>query len=107
MKDRAINSGKWKKIRLTVLDRDGWLCAICNRPADTVDHIYPRVKGGSMWALDNLQCLCKSCNSRKGGRFFNRTATPPAFPETSLSKTVQIVPESPFNKPDTINFDEE
>jgi 5-methylcytosine-specific restriction endonuclease McrA len=102
---REIGSGKWKKIRITVLDRDGWQCAICNRPADSVDHIYPRVKGGSMWALDNLQSLCKSCNSRKGGRFFSHKATPPVFLKPSLPKTTSTVPDSPFNKPDTLNFD--
>jgi 5-methylcytosine-specific restriction endonuclease McrA len=102
---RAIGSGKWKKIRITVLDRDGWQCAICNRPADTVDHIFPRIKGGDMWALDNLQSLCKSCNSRKGGRFFSSKATPPVFSEPSLPETVRTVPNSPFNKPDTLDFD--
>jgi len=104
---RAIGSGKWKKIRITVLDRDGWQCAICNRPADTVDHIFPRIKGGDMWALDNLQSLCKSCNSRKGGRFFSSKATPPVFSDSSLPETVRTVPDSPFNKPDTLNFDAE
>ena len=102
---REIGSGKWKKIRITVLDRDGWQCAICNRPADSVDHIFPRVKGGSMWALDNLQSLCKSCNSRKGGRFFSQKATPPVFLNSSLPETVRTVPDSPFIKPDTFNFD--
>ena len=76
---RELKSGKWQKLRIQILDRDGWQCAICNRPADTVDHIYPRIKGGDMWALDNLQSLCKSCNSRKGGRFFSQKATPPVF----------------------------
>jgi 5-methylcytosine-specific restriction endonuclease McrA len=104
---RAIGSGKWQKLRITVLDRDGWTCASCNRPAHTVDHIIPRVKGGDMWALDNLQSLCKPCNSRKGGRFFNSMPTPPVFTKTSLSKTVQIVPDSPFNKPETLNFETE
>ena len=104
---RAIGSGKWQKLRITVLDRDGWTCASCNRPAHTVDHIIPRVKGGDMWALDNLQSLCKPCNSRKGGRFFNSMPTTPVFFKTSLSKTVQIVPDSPFNKPETLNFDAE
>ena len=75
MSKRAIGSGKWQKLRITVLDRDGWLCAICGGVADTADHIVPRVKGGDMWAMDNLQSLCKSCNSRKGGRFFNSKAT--------------------------------
>jgi len=104
---RAIGSGKWKKLRISVLDRDGWECVSCHRPAHTVDHIVPRVKGGDMWAMDNLQSMCKSCNSRKGGRFFNSTATPPVFSDSSLSETVQIVPDSPFNKPDTLNFDAE
>ena len=104
---RAIGSGKWQKLRIQILDRDGWVCAVCNRPAHTVDHIIPRVKGGDMWEPSNLQSMCKSCNSAKGGRFFNSMPTPPVFFKPSLSKTVQIVPESPFNKPDTINFDEE
>ena len=105
MSKRAIGSGKWQKLRITVLDRDGWLCAICGGVADTADHIVPRVKGGDMWAMDNLQSLCKSCNSRKGGRFFNSKATPPVFFKPSLSETVQVVPDSPFSKPDTLNFD--
>jgi hypothetical protein len=39
--------------------------------------------------------------------FLARGATPPVFFKTSLSKTVQIVPDSPFNKPETLNFDAE
>jgi 5-methylcytosine-specific restriction endonuclease McrA len=105
MSERAIGSGKWKKLRITILDRDGWQCAICGGPADTVDHIIPRVKGGDMWASDNLQSLCKSDNSRKGGRFFSHKATPPVFPDPHLPSTVRTVPDSPFNKPDTLNFD--
>jgi 5-methylcytosine-specific restriction endonuclease McrA len=103
---RAIGSGKWKKLRIQVLDRDGWVC-VCGKPARTVDHIIPRVKGGDMWSMDNLQSMCKSCNSRKGGRFFNSTATPPVFSDSSLPETVRTVPDSPFTKPDTLNFDEE
>jgi hypothetical protein len=99
---RELHSGKWKKLRIQVLDRDGWVCAMCGKPAHTVDHIYPRVKGGDMWAMDNLQSLCKSCNSSKGGRFFNSTATPPVFLMSSLPETVQIIPESPFDRPDSI-----
>ncbi len=66
---RAIGSGKWAKLRIQILDRDGWTCVSCNRPAHTVDHIVPRVKGGSMWEPSNLQSMCKSCNSAKGGRY--------------------------------------
>jgi 5-methylcytosine-specific restriction endonuclease McrA len=104
---KAIGSGKWKKLRITILDRDGWQCALCNKPGHTVDHIIPRVKGGDMWASDNLQVLCKSCNSSKGGRFFSGKATPPVFSQRSLPKTTRTVPDSPFIKPDTLNFDAE
>ena len=102
---RAMGSGKWKKLRITILDRDGWQCVICHRPAHTVDHIVPRVKGGDMWNPSNLQSMCKSCNSSKGGRFFSHKATPPVFSEPSLPETVRTVPDSPFIKPDTLNFD--
>ncbi len=105
MSNRAIGSGKWKKLRITILDRDGWQCVLCNKPAHTVDHIVPRIKGGDMWSPDNLQSMCKSCNSAKGGRFFSSKATPPVFPAMSLPETVRTVPDSPFSKPDTLNFD--
>jgi 5-methylcytosine-specific restriction endonuclease McrA len=105
MSDRAIHGGKWKKLRIQILDRDGWQCSQCNRPAHTVDHIIPRVKGGDMWSPSNLQSMCKSCNSAKGGRFFSHKATPPAFPDSSLPETVRTVPDSPFIKPDTLDFD--
>ena len=104
---KAISTGKWKKLRITILDRDGWQCVQCGKPGDTVDHIIPRVKGGDMWASDNLQVLCKSCNSSKGGRFFIKQATPPVFSQRSLPETVRTVPDSPFIKPDTLNFDAE
>lgn len=104
LSNRAIGSGKWKKLRIQILDRDGWQCVVCHRPAHTVDHIVPRVQGGDMWAPDNLQSMCKSCNSSKGGRFFSSKATPPVFSDSSLPETVQVVPDSPFDLPDTLNF---
>ena len=93
---RAIGSGKWQKLRIQILDRDGWTCVSCNRPAHTVDHIIPRVKGGDMWSPDNLQSMCKSCNSAKGGRFFNSTATPPVFSGNIYPMQSEPMPDSPF-----------
>jgi 5-methylcytosine-specific restriction endonuclease McrA len=107
LSSKELSSNKWKKLRIKVLDRDGWVCAKCGGVANTADHIYPRIKGGDTWALDNLQALCKSCNSSKGGRFFNSKATPPVFPDSYLPRTVRTVPDSPFIKPDTLNFDAE
>ena len=93
---RAIGSGKWQKLRIQILDRDGWVCVVCNRPAHTVDHIIPRVKGGDMWNPSNLQSMCKSCNSSKGGRFFNRMPTPPVFSACLSPTRSEIHQDSPF-----------
>lgn len=54
----------------TVLTRDGRRCVFCERTeADgavlTVDHVVPRVWGGSD-RLDNLVCCCRRCNELKG-----------------------------------------
>lgn len=43
-------------------------CAHCEATERlSVDHIKPYSKGGSN-RRRNLQCLCRSCNSRKGAR---------------------------------------
>lgn len=67
-----------KVSRLSVCNRDGWICAICgvktikeaNRehphPLEgTLDHIIPLSKRtkGNTW--DNAQCACRSCNCHK------------------------------------------
>jgi len=96
LSNKAIGSGKWKKLRITILDRDGWQCVVCNKPAHTVDHIVPRVKGGDMWAADNLQSMCKSCNSSKGGRFFSHKATPPVFSGRIYPMQSEPMLDSPF-----------
>ena len=55
-------------IRWLVWERDNFTCQNCGvRRFLTVDHIVPESAGGTM-VPDNLQTLCKSCNSRKGAR---------------------------------------
>lgn len=53
------------KARQQVYERDGWKCVACGT-ADglTVDHKWPRIRGGGN-ALENLQTLCRPCNSAK------------------------------------------
>lgn len=51
---------------MIVFARDGNKCVQCNtKHLLSVDHIIPVVKGGGN-NIENLQTLCKSCNSRKG-----------------------------------------
>lgn len=51
------------------MERDNYTCYICHRilPEEklTVDHVLPRVKGGTSIAA-NLKCCCKVCNVYKG-----------------------------------------
>lgn len=55
-------------LRREVYRRDGHRCLACgSRSPLSLDHIHPWSKGGSD-TLDNLQTLCRPCNSRKGAR---------------------------------------
>jgi hypothetical protein len=58
------------EIRRLVLDRDGHSCQACGSTDDlTIDHkIIPWINGGTSKDPENLQVLCRSCNSSKGTR---------------------------------------
>ena len=56
------------ELRWAVFRRDKYRCVECGYDADlTADHIHPEVKGGRT-GIDNLQTLCRRCNSKKGAR---------------------------------------
>ena len=53
-------------LRWEVWERDNFTCQRCDTRRDlSIDHVMPESKGGSL-ELDNLQTLCRSCNSSKG-----------------------------------------
>ena len=58
---------EWRKVRIMVLDRDGWVCRWCGKPAITVDHVVPLALGGARLDPFNLIACCRSCNSQRGG----------------------------------------
>lgn len=57
--------------RVTVFERDGWVCGICGDPVDhddaSLDHVTPMSLGGAH-SYANTQCSHLSCNIRKGAR---------------------------------------
>lgn len=57
-----------REIRWQVWERDNFTCQKCgSRRYLTVDHIFPESKGGTL-DIDNLQTLCRLCNSKKGNK---------------------------------------
>jgi 5-methylcytosine-specific restriction endonuclease McrA len=73
--DPRLSSGAWRRLRLLILDRDGWRCQIagphCSKFATTVDHIVARVDSGDCWAPSNLRAACRRCNSAGGADITN------------------------------------
>ena len=55
-------------LRKSILDRDGYKCVKCGKnQALDIDHAVPICVGGKS-TEDNLQVLCRDCNSSKGAR---------------------------------------
>ncbi len=48
----------------SVLSRDQHVCAYCKGLADTIDHIYPRARGGKHEWM-NVIAACGHCNAKK------------------------------------------
>lgn len=55
-----IHTRAWRKLRAWVLVRDGYRCGYCGDSANTVDHVIPRIDGGSDDPA-NLVACCWRC----------------------------------------------
>lgn len=56
----------------SVFARDHYQCQYCSAPAENIDHVIPRSKGGEhCW--ENVVASCKSCNSKKEDRLLSET----------------------------------
>jgi 5-methylcytosine-specific restriction endonuclease McrA len=72
--------------RKSVLKRDGFRCAYCAGPADTIDHVVPRSRGGAhVWS--NVVASCKKHNILKGDKLL-----------AELGWTLRFVPDVPKAK---------
>jgi 5-methylcytosine-specific restriction endonuclease McrA len=66
----------WLKLRVIILDRDGFKCIYCGKnPREDnvklhIDHKIPRNKGGKD-TLDNLITSCDKCNLGKSDRMLH------------------------------------
>lgn len=53
--------------RRAVFARDDHRCQYCGRPADSIDHVLPRSRGG-MHVWENVTAACRACNLKKRDR---------------------------------------
>ncbi|WP_436795642.1 HNH endonuclease [Actinospongicola halichondriae] len=59
--------------RRSVFARDGHRCQYCAGPAESIDHVIPRAKGGQhVW--ENVVAACRSCNVKKRDRLLHETS---------------------------------
>lgn len=64
----AVRAEARRNYRDLVYERDEWRCRFCGTEERlSIDHIVPLSRGGTN-DLDNLQTLCRSCNSKKGAK---------------------------------------
>jgi len=75
---------EWDRLRLEILERDAWLCQPCRRAsrltaARTVDHVVPKVEGGSSDPA-NLQAICAACHQAKTAAESARARGAPGAP---------------------------
>lgn len=71
---RTVNPSHYRKhpiprwLRKSIMERDMYRCQKCGDHRDlSIDHIIPESRGGTL-DPQNLQTLCRSCNSSKGVR---------------------------------------
>ena len=73
--------------RRAVFARDGHRCQYCNHPAENIDHIVPRSRGGQH-SWENVVASCRSCNARKEDRLLSEPSLAlrrqPIAPHTAL-----------------------
>jgi 5-methylcytosine-specific restriction endonuclease McrA len=84
--------------RRAIMARDSHSCQYCGDPADSIDHVMPRSRGG-MHVWENVAAACRTCNLRKRDRTPEEAGMPlasiPYTPRESswIALAVNSVPE--------------
>lgn len=84
--------------RRALFTRDANACQYCGAPAEGIDHVVPRSRGGvHLW--ENVVACCRPCNVRKGDKMLSdlpnmNLAMAPMAPD-ALSWVAMSVPEIP------------
>jgi 5-methylcytosine-specific restriction endonuclease McrA len=85
--------------RRSVFARDDHRCQYCGGPAESIDHVVPRSRGGDhIW--ENVVAACRPCNVRKRDRMLHETSMRllrmPSVPRGSswLTFALGVVPET-------------
>lgn len=77
--------------RRAIFDHWDNKCAYCGDPADTLDHVLPRHKGG-LTVRENLVSCCRRCNGSKGAEYvFDWWLTKPFFDEERADKLIEWI----------------
>lgn len=76
--------------RRAILHRDKNRCGYCGGPATTIDHIFPKSRGGlDTW--ENLIAACLACNQRKRNRTPEEAVMPLLWPTRAAELPVRGV----------------
>ena len=59
--------------RRSVFARDGHRCQYCGGPAESIDHVVPKSRGGEH-SWENVVAACRPCNVRKRDRMLDETS---------------------------------
>ena len=59
---RIYDRREWRRVRLFVLDRDGYRCVRCGRFGAMEAHHKVRGGGGAPYDPDGIETLCRPCH---------------------------------------------
>jgi 5-methylcytosine-specific restriction endonuclease McrA len=88
--------------RRSIFVRDQHRCQYCGHPAENIDHVVPRSRGGEhVW--ENVVASCRRCNAQKEDRLLSEThlalRRAPFAPKETIWVVVAIGTVDPAWKP--------